>query len=173
MVFEPLCEPLWMLQHRFERKAIPLDVLKPITAAIIEGLRYLHDECRVIHTGMPPNTIADETNALDLTPDNIMMSLRNPAIPASVAETELIDPSPRKQLADRSIYLSRNKWNIPLSDLGAPVIQGFRNAVHGDNLHSHLIQLAKYQCPEISLGMEWSYPADIWNLGAVVRFTYP
>ncbi|BCS19490.1 uncharacterized protein APUU_12318A [Aspergillus puulaauensis] len=154
MVFDPLCEPLWMLQHRFERKAIPLDVLKPITAAIIEGLRYLHEECRVIHT--------------DLTPDNMMMRLSNPAIASSVAETELIEPSPRKQLVDRSIYLSRNKWNIPLSDLGAPAIQGFRNAVHGGKPHSHPIQLAKYQCPEISLGMEWTYPADIWNLGAVL-----
>lgn len=122
---------------------------------------------------MPPNTIADETNGLDLTSDDIMMSLSNPAIAASVAKTELMQPSPRKQLADRSIYLSRNKWNIPLSDLGAPVIQGFRNAVHADKPHDHLIQLANYQCPEIALGMEWSYSADIWNLGAVVRFAYP
>lgn len=56
LVFDPLCEPLWMLKHRFERKTIPLDVLKPITRAIIEGLHYLHQECQVIHTGMLPST---------------------------------------------------------------------------------------------------------------------
>ncbi len=109
-----------------------------------------------------------KTNMADITPDNIMMSLRNPSTAALVDQVELAEPSPRKQLVDRSIYLSRNIWTIPLNDLGAPVLQGFRNAVHGDRLHSHTIQLAKYQCPEISLGMEWSYPADIWNLGAVV-----
>lgn len=96
------------------------------------------------------------------------MSLRNPSIAALVDEAELIEPSPRKQLADRSIYLSRNIWNVPLNDLGPPIIKGFRDAVHGDKSHSHIIQLAKYQCPEISLGMEWSYSVDIWNLGAVV-----
>lgn len=110
---------------------------------------------------------------LDLTPDNIMMSLKDPSTAALVAEAELNEPSPRKQLVDRPIYLSRNIWNLPLNDLGPPVIQGFLNAVHGGKPHSHTIQAVQYQCPEISLGMEWSYPADIWNLGAVVRFIYP
>lgn len=51
MVFDALCEPLWMLKHRFEGNKIPLDVLKPVSKFILEGLRYLHTECHVIHTG--------------------------------------------------------------------------------------------------------------------------
>lgn len=51
MVFDALCEPLWMLKHRFEGNTIPLDVLKPVSKLILEGLRYLHTECHVIHTG--------------------------------------------------------------------------------------------------------------------------
>jgi hypothetical protein len=115
-----------------------------------------------------PGSVRNKTNIVDLTPDNVMMSLKDPSTAAMVAEAELNEPSPQKQLVDRSIYLSRNIWNIPLNDLGPPVIQGFRNAVHGGKPHSHTIQAVQYQCPEISLGMGWSYPADIWNLGAVV-----
>lgn len=51
MVFDALCEPLWMLKRRFEGNTIPLDVLKPVSKLILEGLRYLHTECHVIHTG--------------------------------------------------------------------------------------------------------------------------
>jgi hypothetical protein len=51
MVFDALCEPLWMLKRRFEGNTIPLDVLKPVSKLVLEGLRYLHDECHVIHTG--------------------------------------------------------------------------------------------------------------------------
>lgn len=51
MVFDALCEPLWMLKRRFEGNTIPLDVLKPVSKLILEGLRYLHSECHVIHTG--------------------------------------------------------------------------------------------------------------------------
>lgn len=51
MVFDALCEPLWMLKCRFEGNIIPLDVLKPVSKLILEGLRYLHTECHVIHTG--------------------------------------------------------------------------------------------------------------------------
>ena len=54
MVFDALCEPLWMLKRRFEGNIIPLDVLKPVSKLILEGLRYLHAECHVIHTGSQP-----------------------------------------------------------------------------------------------------------------------
>lgn len=51
LVFDALCEPLWMLSRRFEGNTVPLDVLKPVSKLILEGLRYLHTECHVIHTG--------------------------------------------------------------------------------------------------------------------------
>lgn len=41
MVFDPLCEPLWMLEQRFHGNILPVNVLRPISRMIIEGLRYL------------------------------------------------------------------------------------------------------------------------------------
>lgn len=51
MVFDVFCEPLWMLKYRFTGKNIPLGVLKPVSQLVLEGLRYLHSECHIIHTG--------------------------------------------------------------------------------------------------------------------------
>lgn len=52
MVFDPLCEPLWMLKRRFRGDLLPLDVLKPVVKMVMEGLCYLHTQCHIIHTGM-------------------------------------------------------------------------------------------------------------------------
>ncbi|KAJ0416500.1 kinase-like domain-containing protein [Aspergillus carlsbadensis] len=89
MVFDALCEPLWMLKRRFEGNTIPLDVLKPVSKLVLEGLRYLHNECHVIHT--------------DLKSDNILLALRNPSILDSIAQDEKNNPSPRKQDLGRSV----------------------------------------------------------------------
>ncbi|KAJ8183888.1 hypothetical protein LV157_005836 [Aspergillus fumigatus] len=155
MVFDALCEPLWMLKHRFEGNTIPLDVLKPVSKLILEGLRYLHTECHVIHT--------------DPKSDNILLALRNPSILDSVAQDEMNNLSPRKQLDDRDIYLSRNYWGLSPAELGRSVITDFGLAVRGDGPpNSHPIQPEEYRAPEICLGANWSYSADIWNLGVMI-----
>ncbi|KAL4804385.1 kinase-like domain-containing protein [Aspergillus unguis] len=155
MVFDALCEPLWMLKRLFEGNTIPLDVLKPAAQLILEGLRYLHAECHVIHT--------------DLKSDNILLALRNPSVLDSVAQDEMNDPSPRKQLDDREIYLSRNYWGLSPSELGRSVITDFGLAVRGDGPpNNHPIQPEGYRAPEVCLGGEWSYSVDIWNLGVLL-----
>ncbi|KAJ9318186.1 hypothetical protein DTO271D3_1443 [Paecilomyces variotii] len=155
MVFDALCEPLWMLKRRFEGDTIPLDVLKPVSKLILEGLRYLHSECHVIHT--------------DLKSDNILLALRNPSILDSIAQDEINNPSPRKQLDDRDIYLSRNYWGLSPDELGRPLITDFGLAVRGDGPpHSHPIQPEGYRAPEVCLGGNWSSSVDIWNLGVML-----
>ena len=51
LVFEPLREPLWLLNERFEENVIPSNILKIMVQMLLHGLDYLHTECRVIHTG--------------------------------------------------------------------------------------------------------------------------
>ncbi|KAL5339395.1 kinase-like domain-containing protein [Aspergillus crustosus] len=123
-----------MLKRCFKGNTILLDVLQQVTKLILEGLRYLHTECHVIHT--------------DLKSDNILLSLRTPSILNSVAQDEMADPSPRKQLDAREIYLSQNRWAC--------------------RLNSHPIQPEGYWAPEVCLGREWRYSVDIWNLGVML-----
>ncbi len=51
LVFEPLREPLWLLNERFEENVIPSEILKAMVEILLHGLDYLHTECHVIHTG--------------------------------------------------------------------------------------------------------------------------
>ncbi|KAJ5736870.1 protein kinase [Penicillium malachiteum] len=97
------------------------------------------------------------------------MSLRNPSILESVAQDEMDNPSPRKHLYHRDIYLSRNYWALSPNELGRSVITDFGLAVRGDEApNSHPIQPDEYRAPEVCLGCEWSYSVDIWNLGVML-----
>ncbi|PYH88725.1 kinase-like protein [Aspergillus ellipticus CBS 707.79] len=146
---------LWMLKDRFHGNVLPLDVPRPITMTILEGLRYLHTQCHVIHT--------------DLKSDNIMMALRDPSVLDTVAQDETKSPIPQKQLPDRTIYLSRNDFGLEAKGLGRPVITDYGLAVRKDGPpHDHLIQPDGDRAPEVVLKAGWSYSADIWNLGALI-----
>lgn len=52
LVFEPLREPLWLYCRRFVGDVIPADILKIQLQMLLQGLDYLHSECKVIHTGV-------------------------------------------------------------------------------------------------------------------------
>ncbi|KAL4797790.1 kinase-like domain-containing protein [Aspergillus venezuelensis] len=54
--------------RRFEGNIIPLEVLKLVAKLVLEGLRYLHTECHVIHIG--------RTHKQDLKSDNILLTNR-------------------------------------------------------------------------------------------------
>jgi serine/threonine-protein kinase SRPK3 len=78
-------------------------------------------------------------------------------------------PSPRKFVNNAPVYASR-RFELP-KDYGKVVLSDFGSAVHGDQRQIHDAQANVYRCPEVMLKTEWSYPADIWNVGCVVRET--
>lgn len=56
--------------------------------------------------------------------------------------------------------------------IGFVKLTDFGLAVRGDvstRYHYHDIQSLEYTAPEVMLQAGWSYSADIWNLGLVVR----
>lgn len=51
LVYRPMREPLSMYQRRFDDRKMPLPVIKTYIRALLTGLVYLHEECRIVHTG--------------------------------------------------------------------------------------------------------------------------
>ena len=51
LVYEAIREPLWLFQQRWENGKIPPSLLKVYLKFLLQGLEYLHSECRIIHTG--------------------------------------------------------------------------------------------------------------------------
>lgn len=80
-------------------------------------------------------------------------------------------PMPRKRTNGRNIYLSHNDFGDLKSYVMLPKIVDFGLAqqVVGKDLLRHPIQPPLYHAPEVLLGIPWSYSADIWNLGVLVR----
>ena len=97
-----------------------------------------------------------------------MFQLADSSVFTKFEEDELRNPSPRKELDGRAIFLSRELEMIP-GKLGAPVLFDFGSAMLGDIEHLEDVQPDIYRAPEVILEVPWSYSIDIWNVGCMVR----
>ena len=106
---------------------------------------------------------------LDIKADNIMFGIKDDSVFTDFEEYELQKPVPRKEVGPdgRIIYMSQ-ELKIP-KQVSSPVLCDFGSAVHGDQYHSVFIQPQIYRAPEVILGVPWTFSADIWNVGCMVR----
>jgi serine/threonine-protein kinase SRPK3 len=114
--------------------------------------------------------VSHRLKPLDIKPENILVGLENRSVLDRVAKAEVEEPSPRKILDGRIVYLSRNNFGHPESSPGKPVIADFDTATYGNTQEPlmHSIQPNPYRAPEVTLGASWTYSVDIWNLGLMV-----
>ncbi|KAB8249042.1 kinase-like domain-containing protein [Aspergillus flavus] len=153
LVHPPLFESVWEFLHRNPVQRLRKPVLVFTLRQVFLALDYLHTECQVIHT--------------DIKANNIMFELADNSVFTKFEEDELQNPSPRKELDGRSIYLSRELEMIP-GKLGAPVLCDFGSAMLGDVEHLEDVQPDIYRAPEVILEAPWWYSIDIWNVGCMI-----
>jgi hypothetical protein len=133
LVHPPLFESVWEFLHRNPIQRL----LKPGLAVTLQrvflALDYLHTERQVIHTGIlyPVCCSCQLLIRVDIKANNIMFELADDSVFAKFEQDELHNPSPRKEVDGRTIYLSRDLEIIP-SKLGAPFLCDFGSAVAGD-----------------------------------------
>ncbi|OOG00365.1 hypothetical protein ASPCADRAFT_125 [Aspergillus carbonarius ITEM 5010] len=158
LAYEPMREPLWLLQKRFRNKTIPLSLLKAYMKVLLMGLDYLHSECNIIHT--------------DLKADNILVSFENPSVIHSFAQNTPSRPISLKTLDDHHpIYRSHDDFGPLQSYKLIPTLSDFGAAIHQEdpsNRYILPIQPDCYRAPEVILGAGYTYSADIWNFGVMI-----
>ncbi|KAG4429982.1 hypothetical protein IFR05_014532 [Cadophora sp. M221] len=152
LVHPPLWESVLTFLHRNSVRRLPAPVLAFVLRRLFLALDFLHTECQIIHT--------------DIKADNIMFGIEDDSVFTAFEEQELVDPSPRKTVNGRTIYLSR-ELQIPKT-WGAPVLCDFGSAVVGDIEHLEDVQPDIYRAPEVILEAPWSYQIDIWNTGCMI-----
>ncbi|EAW25746.1 putative serine/threonine-protein kinase [Aspergillus fischeri NRRL 181] len=168
LVYEPMREPIWILQRRFVDRKIHLPIAKAYIYFLLAGLDYLHSECNVVHS--------------DLKLDNILMSFENENI-----LTNFINRKQQMQYkidgkSGRTIYRCHNDFG-PLDGRDiknmVPKIADFglatrldkpdtRDGMVGKQLGIYPIQPDYYRAPEVILGCGWDFKADIWNFGLLL-----
>ncbi|KAI4613317.1 uncharacterized protein J4E87_009964 [Alternaria ethzedia] len=90
----------------------------------------------------------------DIKADNILIEIEDQDILKAFVDAELTLPSPRKVVEGKPIYATRQ--------FGIPKEYG----------RIHDAQPDVYRCPEVMLKTEWGFPADIWNVGAMIWDLY-
>lgn len=102
-----------------------------------------------------------------------MLGFEHPSVIEYFVQSKAEDPLPRKVLDDRSIYLSQYDFGPFKSLRILPKLGdfGLAHRIDGSEPLRHPIQPALFHAPEVILGTTWSYSADIWNLGVLVRLT--
>ena len=107
---------------------------------------------------------------IDIKLDNIMVGFEDSSVLEDFVQAQAYNPMPRKLLDGYSIYRSHNDFGPLRGDFVLPKIADFGLAQHSTNgLQRHPIQPDHYRAPEVVLGAGWTYSADIWNLGVLVR----
>ncbi|KGO69471.1 hypothetical protein PITC_014260 [Penicillium italicum] len=151
-------KPMWGsfrdLMYRDPAHRLSEDLLKSGLKQIFLALDYLHIECQLVHT--------------DIKSDNILEELEEMSILDKFTDTEMEQPSARKSVNNMPVYASR-RFELP-QKFGRAVLSDFGSAVRGDERRNHDAQPNIYRSPEVMLKTEWSYPIDIWNVGAMVWY---
>ncbi|CCF42754.1 serine/threonine-protein kinase SRPK3, partial [Colletotrichum higginsianum] len=152
LVHPPLWESVLTFLHRNPVRMLPAPVLAFVLRRLFLALDFLHTECQIIHS--------------DIKADNIMFGIEDDSVFSAFEEQELLNPSPRKLVDGRAVYLSR-ELQMP-KEWGASVLCDFGSAVVGDTDHTEDVQPDIYRAPEVILEAPWSYQIDIWNTGCMI-----
>ncbi|KAH7342930.1 CMGC protein kinase [Rhexocercosporidium sp. MPI-PUGE-AT-0058] len=130
----------WLKKRRF-----PLELLKLYLVCLLNGLEYLHSECRIVHA--------------DLKLDNILVSFEDASILEEHVQAQRESLMLQMARDGYSIHQSHNQFG-PLRVRLGPFIDNSRPQINP-------IQPDCYRAPEVILGAGWGSSADIWNLGVL------
>ncbi|KAH7009457.1 kinase-like domain-containing protein [Microdochium trichocladiopsis] len=131
-------------------RALPPSGVRFVLKELLLALDYLHRECNIIHT--------------DIKAD-IMFSISDTSVFTDFEEAGIQEPSPRKEVDDRAIYLSRILKRT--GTIGPVVLCDFGAAVFGDTEHREVVQPPVYRAPEVILEAPWDHKIDVWMLGCM------
>ena len=118
---------------------------------------------------LSPRFENNSTRCADINPGNVMMGLADPKLLDEFEQAEIDDPTPRKEVDGRFIYLSRPVKMVPTAIAsGLPILGDFGSAEWGEEQNKRDAQPDPFRSPEVLLKLPWSYEIDIWNIGCLV-----
>ncbi|KAH9995941.1 kinase-like domain-containing protein [Xylariaceae sp. FL0662B] len=148
LLFEPLGISITEFRNMFPEKGLSKKLFQQTLQLVLLGLDFLH-QAGIIHT--------------DLSANNLLLGVHDPSIFSEMEKSELEDPSPRKVLPDRTIYLS---WKMPVT-YGQLYICDYGAARIADRSTGDVMP-GVYRAPEIIMGREWDSKIDIWSVGVMM-----
>ncbi|KAM4610657.1 SRSF protein kinase 3 [Polymixia lowei] len=149
LVLELLGPDLRCWQLCFGNPGLSQRWVKQILTQVLQGLEYLHSQCKIIHT--------------DIKPENILLCLEEQSHKQTTGGSSSSSISTRRDTKIREKEqeepFSLKEITVKISDLGSScwVYKHF----------SEEIQTRQYRSLEVLLGSDYGPPADIWSVACM------
>ncbi|XP_007429615.2 SRSF protein kinase 3-like isoform X1 [Python bivittatus] len=150
LVMELLGPSLQTLLSIRGSQGLPLPFVKKTMRQVLQGLHFLHKECRIIHT--------------DIKPDNILLYVTEESLQDMVSLEHGMRANQKSRTGEDGPAALLDccnlmKMGVKIADLGS--------ACWTYKPFSKKIQTQPYRALEVLLGLEYSTPADIWSTACV------
>lgn len=163
LTFELLGKSLLSLIRRSEYKGIPVNFVKVIGRQILDGLRFCHEDCHIIHTDLKPENVL-------FVPSSKRMEhceQQSPVFPSMRTGIDGIDG-----IESISVMPAGDAKNLTGEDLEVATtrvkIVDFGNACWTFHHYTDDIQTRQYRAPEVILGAGYDSRADMWSLACLL-----
>lgn len=167
LVQKPTGESLKDIMKRISDDRLPMNMLRLSLIPICPALDYTHTGYHLVHTGQKiymksrSNILTAHRHQIR----HVFIETDDRSMFEEFVERKMQHPVARK-LGGYPVYGSR-KFRRPKL-YGALALGDFGSAVRGDVPNSYGIQPDQYRCPEVLFHRQWSFAADIWNVGVMV-----
>ena len=191
LVLEVLGESLCaLLDHKYE-KGLPIPVIKKITTQLLESVKYLHEDKKIIHTDIKVENIllqqespriksmkSDFLKSKILNQFNLIQNKKYNNLPSNRSKRNKFikkktdeDLSEFKQYVIDQIggntYNGLNEITIDLNNCNIKLAD-MGTCLELNDLFSDELQTEYYRAPEIILGHKFNEKIDIWSVGCVI-----
>ncbi|KAF7312758.1 Kinase-like protein [Mycena indigotica] len=149
LVLEALGENLLGFIQKHPSNGVPTFLVKQIAKQLLQGLHYMHLNCKVIHT--------------DLKPENILVSLDIETVLHSQAKSSsTATPQPAVIIQSQPILFEQ----IVPENINVKIV-GFGTAVFQEHDMINNIQTRPYRAPEVIVKGKWDENVDTWSLACI------
>ena len=132
-----------------------MDIIQKIAFQMIQGLSFIHDKLKIVHT--------------DLKPENVLFVFDNYIC---IKKNKILDLAKQLDICERSITSNLPEiYQIPINP--AIKIIDFGAATLPEEEHWGLINTRQYRAPEVILDCcDWNEKSDIWGLACILVEIY-
>ncbi|CAK7237250.1 hypothetical protein SEUCBS140593_009895 [Sporothrix eucalyptigena] len=162
-------EGFWISFQVAGPHAVHMVLVLQASQMTVRDMDIVFMNCRGFDKGFVNGTIEELPEALDFLlserrdvhPGYLLLGTDNDAHVSEAGGGRFRNFVPRKQLNDRTIYLSC----LMKPQVGPLLVSDFGEARLRPGPHAGDIMTIVYRAPETLLHIQWSYPVDIWSVG--------